>query len=91
MAMHSRGDQVTFTVTGAQPYGVLIQTEQGERGWIEREYLSEAVLHQDQWPPVGTSLRGLVLGYTSDGRIRLCLREVDGRASPDRWPPTTQS
>jgi hypothetical protein len=86
MGRYSRGNSVRFTVTGTQHYGVLIRTDSGECGWIEAEYISESVLHPDEWPPVGTSLQGLVLGYTSDGRVRVCLREVDGRASPDGWP-----
>jgi hypothetical protein len=81
-----RGDEVSFTVTGAQHYGVLIATESGERGWIEDEYLSDETLSGAEWPQVGVTLRGLVLGYTLDGRIRVALRAVDGRPSPDRWP-----
>lgn len=76
-------------VTGAQHYGVLIETDSGERGWIEAEYLSDARIRPEEWPAAGTSLRGLVLGYTADGRIRVCLRAVDGHQSPDRWPPTS--
>lgn len=82
-----RGEEVGFQVTGAQHYGVLIETEAGERGWIEEEYLSRTKLTREDWPPVGTRLRGLVLGYTADDRIRVCLREVDGQPSPDSWPP----
>jgi len=89
MAKRARGQEVGFVVMGVQHYGVLIQTDSGERGWIEAEYLSDAKLSQGEWPEAGTSLRGLVLGYTADGRIRVCLREVDGRPSPDRWPPTS--
>ena len=88
MVGRMRGQEVDFVVTGTQHYGVLIQTDSGERGWIEAEYISDAALRQEEWPTAGTSLRGLVLGYTADGRIRVCLREVDGRPSPDRWPPT---
>ena len=86
---YMRGQEVGFVVTGAQHYGVLIETDSGERGWIEAEYISDARLRQEEWPAPGTSLRGLVLGYTADGRIRVCLREVDGRESPDSWPPTS--
>jgi hypothetical protein len=89
VAEHARGDEVLFTVTGAQHYGILIQTDSGERGWVEEEYLSDRKLRREEWPPVGVSLRGLVLGYARDGRIRVCLRDVDGRTSPDRWPSTS--
>ncbi len=83
----ARGEEVNFTVTGAQHYGVLIRTDSGERGWIESDYVSDVRPGRDEWPGVGTALRGLVLGYTKDGRIRIALRHVDGRQSPDRWPP----
>jgi len=82
----SRGEEVEFVVTGAQHYGVLIETAAGEKGWVEEEYLSAIKLARDQWPQVGERLRGLVLGYANDGRIRVCMREVDGHASPESWP-----
>lgn len=85
--MRIRGAVVQFTVSGHQHYGVLVTTDEGERGWIEAEYLSKDQLSQAQWPAIGTRLRGLVLGYTADGRVRVCMREVDGQASPDQWPP----
>lgn len=88
MARLSRGDEVEFVVTGAQHYGVLIETRAGEKGWVEEEYLSATKLARGDWPQVGERLRGLVLGYTDDGRIRVCMREVDGRPSPQRWPRT---
>ena len=87
VARHARGDEARFTVTGAAHYGVLIQTDSGERGWIEDEYLNDRMLRREEWPPIGVSLRGLVMGYDSHGRIRVCLRAVDGRTSPDHWPP----
>jgi hypothetical protein len=81
------GRRIAFVVTGAQHYGVLIRTDSGERGWVEAEYISETMLPRQDWPPVGTHLRGLVLGHAGDCRIRVCLRDVDGRPSPDLWPP----
>ncbi len=87
MSGYERGDEIQVMVTGAQPYGLLIEANEGEKGWIETEYLSDTKLEPRDWPPVGTRLRGLVLGYTRDGRIRVCMREVDGRPSPERWPP----
>lgn len=86
VARLSRGDEVDFVVTGAQHYGVLIETTAGEKGWIEEEYLSATRLPREDWPQAGERLRGLVLGYAKDGRIRVCMREVDGRPSPERWP-----
>ena len=86
MTRLSRGDEVEFAVIGAQHYGVLIETTAGEKGWVEEEYLSATKLARQDWPQVGEQLRGLVLGYTSDGRIRVCMREVDGHPSPERWP-----
>ena len=82
-----RGSEVDFQVIGAQHYGVLVVTDSGDRGWIESEYLSASPITPQEWPPVGTRLRGLVLGVTPDGRVRICLRPVDGRPSPSRWPP----
>lgn len=84
---YQRGDVVAFEVTGAAHYGILVVTEHGEPGWIEGPLISEQRLTPDQWPPVGTRLRGLVLGPGSLNRVRLCLRPVDGRPSPDHWPP----
>jgi hypothetical protein len=82
-----RGDEVEFIVTGAQPYGILVETVDGERGWVEDDAIAEGpVLPRSDWPQPGERLRGLVLGYTRDGRIRACLRAVDGHASPDSWP-----
>jgi hypothetical protein len=91
MTTYERGDEIDVVVTGAQHYGVLVATYEGEKGWIESEYLSDRPLEPKDWPPLGTRLRGLVLGHTSDGRIRVCLREVDGRRSPQLWPPANQT
>jgi predicted RNA-binding protein with RPS1 domain len=82
----TRGDEVEFIVTGAQHYGVLIETIFGEKGWVEGEYLSATELAQEDWPQVGERLRGVVLGYANDGRIRVSMREVDGHPSPEHWP-----
>lgn len=86
MARFSRGDEVEFVVTGAQHYGVLIETLAGEKGWIEEEYLSATKLSPEEWPQAGERMHGLMLGYANDGRIRVCMREVDGHPSPERWP-----
>jgi predicted RNA-binding protein with RPS1 domain len=91
MTTYDRGDEIDVVVTGTQHYGVLVETNDGEKGWIESEYLSGLVLEPRDWPPVGTVLRGLVLGRTRDGRIRVCLREVDGHSSPQSWPPADEA
>jgi hypothetical protein len=83
----ARGEEVTFTVTGHQHYGLIIRTDSDEPGWVEGEYISDLSLRPDQWPPAGTMLRGLVLGYTlPDGRIRVCMRTMDGVGAPHSWP-----
>jgi predicted RNA-binding protein with RPS1 domain len=86
MTRLSRGDEVEFVVTGAQHYGLLIETVAGEKGWIEADHLSANKLAREDWPQAGERLRGLVLGYANGGRIRVCMREVDGRPSPESWP-----
>jgi len=82
-----RGDEIEFEVAGAQHYGVLIRTNSGAPGWIEADHLSDSVVRREAWPPAGTRLRGLVLGVTRDGRIRVSLRPVDHHPSPGVWPP----
>lgn len=74
---HPRYTVVSCTVVDHQRYGLVIQSELGQRGFVDRAEISDGVISVDMWPKVGDQIRGVVLGYTNDGRIRISARPRD--------------
>ncbi|MFD8494902.1 hypothetical protein [Amycolatopsis sp. NPDC059657] len=63
-----RYDVIDCSVVGQAHYGLLIESEDGERGFVDRAHISDDP--GEPWPVVGQRLRCVVLGYTNDGRLR---------------------
>ena len=66
-----RFEVIRCVVVGSAPYGVLVETSDGEEGWVEAEYLDHGPVDPTRWPFPGTHLDAVVLGYANDGRIRV--------------------
>jgi hypothetical protein len=64
-----RYDMVHGSVVGHVRYGLLIESEDGERGFVDSSYISDGP--GEAWPEVGRRLRCVVLGYTREGRLRV--------------------
>lgn len=64
-----RYDLVHCSVVGHARYGLLIESEDGARGFVDSSYVSDRP--GEPWPEVGRRLRCVVLGYTRDGRLRV--------------------
>lgn len=64
-----RYDIVHCSVVGHAPYGLLIESEDGERGFVDSSYISDRP--GEPWPEVGRRLQCVVLGQTRDGRLRV--------------------
>ncbi|MGW6448601.1 hypothetical protein [Lentzea sp. NPDC055074] len=88
----SRYDIVHCLVTGRVRYGLLIESEDGERGFVDSSYITDQP--GEPWPELGQRLRCIVLGYAKDGRLRaaatpLCVEMVasadDPVAAVERW------
>ncbi|RAS68448.1 hypothetical protein C8D87_102513 [Lentzea atacamensis] len=88
----NRYDVVHCLVIGHVQYGLLIESEDGERGFVDSSYVTDQP--GEPWPEVGRRLRCLVLGYANDGRLRaattpLCVEMVaaadDPVAAVKRW------
>lgn len=63
-----RYDIVHCSVVGHAQYGLLIESEDGERGFVDSSYVTDTP--GEAWPAVGQRLRCVVLGYTNNGRLR---------------------
>ncbi len=63
-----RYDIVHCTVVRHVHYGLLIESQDGERGFVDSSYISDRP--REPWPEVGQDLRCVVLGYDRDGRLR---------------------
>lgn len=87
-----RYDIVHCTVVGHVRYGLLIESEDGERGYVDSSYITDRP--GEPWPEVGLQLRCVVLGYTRDGRLRVAATPTyvdvlaptgDPVAAVDQW------
>ncbi|WP_409496694.1 hypothetical protein [Amycolatopsis sp. cmx-11-12] len=88
-----RYDLVRCTVVGHVHYGLLIETEDGERGFVDSSYITDGI--GEPWPAVGQQLRCVVLGYARRGnRIRVAATPSyvdalaaaeDGAAAAKAW------
>ena len=64
-----RYDIVHCTVTGHVHYGLLVESQDGERGFVDSSYIADKP--GEPWPEVGQQLRCVVLGYTKENRLRV--------------------
>jgi hypothetical protein len=71
MTEHARYEIIECTVTGHATYGLLVESQSGERGYVDREYINDSGSEHTAWPGVGEAILGAVLGYTKDGRLRI--------------------
>jgi hypothetical protein len=62
-----RYDVVEFTVTRWAHYGLLIESDDGEPGFVDSSYITDDV--GEPWPVPGTRLRCVVLAIAKGGRI----------------------
>jgi hypothetical protein len=63
---------ITFEVIGYADYGLLVRdVDSGARGFVDRADVADAPIRADAWPAVGERVRGIVLGCSRDGRIRV--------------------
>ena len=53
-----------------QPYGLLVQTGDGQRGFVDSGDIADEPVSPDRWPRIGESLPCVVMGYARDGRVR---------------------
>ena len=68
----SRYDIVECVVIKHVPYGVLVELDAGERGWIDGDHTNDArSIDPRTWPPPGVQVMAVVWGTTRDGRVRL--------------------
>lgn len=63
-----RYDVVSCSVVGHARYGLLIESEDGEQGYVGSGEISDKP--GEPWPPVGERLRCVVLGYAKGDRLR---------------------
>ncbi|MEV4116054.1 hypothetical protein [Nonomuraea sp. NPDC049695] len=68
---------VDAMVVGHRPYGLIIRSAAGERGFVDRSHIAHIRVEANAWPPVGEQVRGVVLGRAEDGRLRLDIRKMD--------------
>jgi hypothetical protein len=91
-----RYDVIQCSVIGHAQYGLLIESEDGERGYVDSTHITDKP--REPWPAVGQRLRCVVLGYTKEGRLRAAATpqyvEVvaaadDPVAADDQWSLST--
>lgn len=64
-------------VRSEQVYGLVVDTETDEPGYIDSEFIADAPSRRERWPAVNTSLRVMVIGHSGDGRLILSARHSD--------------
>lgn len=68
---------VTGIIAEHKAYGLLLVLENGDEGFADSSDVADIPVSADDWPPVGESVRAVVLGPTRIGRVRLSLRRSD--------------
>lgn len=68
---------VSGTVVSHPHYGVFLTTDAGDRAFVDSDYVADGDVRRDEWPQPGERVRGMVLGVTRDGRVRLTTRQSD--------------
>src|SRR5947209_8025121 len=77
VSMSHKYTAIECTVVGHQPYGLIVQSENDERGFIDSIEISDSPAARGEWPSKGQRLPCVVLGRTKDGRLRLSARQSD--------------
>jgi hypothetical protein len=79
MRERARYALVDVTVVAHARFGLVVETADGERGWVEDDLIHDNRDRSAAWPAVGATLTTVVMGYTADGRIRFAARPADVR------------
>jgi hypothetical protein len=79
MRERARYAVIEVTVVAHARYGLVVETADGERGWVEDDLIHDSRDITATWPAVGTALPAVVLGRTNDGRMKLAARPADVR------------
>jgi hypothetical protein len=69
-----RYDVVRCSVVGHVHYGLLIESADGERGFVDSADITDRP--GEPWPAIGQQLMCVVLGYTKEGRLRGAARPL---------------
>jgi hypothetical protein len=72
-----RYDVIACRVTAHAPYGLLIESLSGERGYVDDGEISDRPLKAKDWPAVGQVITGTVLAVLRDGRLVVSARSSD--------------
>lgn len=67
----ARYDRVECLVTGHRHFGLLVQTDGGRPGFVDRAEIADGLAAPADWPLVGSRLLCVVLGFARDGRVRV--------------------
>jgi hypothetical protein len=89
-----RYDVVRCSVVGRVHYGLLIESADGERGYVDSADITDQP--GEPWPEIGQQLPCVVLGYTKEGRLRAAARPLyveivataDDRVAAVEWYAT---
>lgn len=73
----SKYEIVECVITGHAPYGLIIQSASGERGYIDSGDISDGPLEPKDWPTVGQAITGVAMSYLRDGRLVVSARPSD--------------
>ncbi|MFJ8913660.1 hypothetical protein [Amycolatopsis sp. NPDC102389] len=68
---------VAGVVSSHKFYGLLLRLENGDEGHVDSSDVADHPVSPADWPPVGKSVKGVLLGPTRMGRVRLSLRDSD--------------
>lgn len=91
-----RYDVVNCVVIGHARYGLLIESEDGECGFVDSSDITDTP--GEPWPAVGEDLRCIVLGHAKDGRLRVAVTPAyvdvvaaadDPATAVDHWSSMT--
>jgi hypothetical protein len=63
---------VKCTVVSHPHYGLFVRLSSGRSGYVDSDMIADMPVAVDAWPPVGSTLRAVVLGTRKDGVVRLC-------------------
>jgi hypothetical protein len=74
--VRQRYDVVTCVVTKHVRYGLVVEIDSGEQGWIDSGYIADSAGQSSPsaWPSPGSTLAAVVLGMDRMGRVRLASR-----------------
>ena len=65
---------VDLEITGHQRDGLVVRTADGADGFVDRADISDTPIPRADWPAIGSTAAGVVLGVTRAGKLRVSLR-----------------